>query len=131
MKYVVDTSVVIAVITNEKHKRQLIQLTKGAELISPYSLYWEIGNAFSAMFKRKRTTLDQVKKAIALFNKINIRYFDINLNEALEVSEKLDIYAYDAYFLVCSRNLRAPLLTIDSKLVKHALNYGISVVEVE
>jgi len=57
MNLVVDTSVIIAVITNEEHKRQLINLSKGADLIAPPSLHWEIGNAFSAMFKRKRISL--------------------------------------------------------------------------
>ncbi len=52
MDIVLDTSVIIAVIANEPEKRVLIRLTKGAELIAPQSVHWEIGNAFSAMLKR-------------------------------------------------------------------------------
>jgi predicted nucleic acid-binding protein len=74
MKIVVDTSVVIAVITNEKHKEQLIVTTKGADLIAPSSLHWEIGNAFSAMFKRGRISLDQAKGAIKSYGDIPIRF---------------------------------------------------------
>ncbi|MFQ5648976.1 MAG: type II toxin-antitoxin system VapC family toxin [bacterium] len=59
MKLVVDTTVIIAVITNEKHKDKLIELTKGSELNAPQSLHWEVGNAFSAMFKRNRITYQQ------------------------------------------------------------------------
>ncbi len=44
---VIDTSAVIAVVTNEVHKPALIQLTKGIELLSPASLPFEVGNAFS------------------------------------------------------------------------------------
>lgn len=54
MEIVVDTSVIIAVIVDEPEKARLIESTKGASLIAPGSLYWEIGNAFSAMLKRKR-----------------------------------------------------------------------------
>jgi hypothetical protein len=36
--------------------RRLIEMTKSAELIAPSSLHWEVGNVFSAMFRRNRTT---------------------------------------------------------------------------
>ena len=49
MGIVVDTSVIISVITNEKHKAQLIKITKGEEFLAPKSLHWEIGIAFTAM----------------------------------------------------------------------------------
>jgi uncharacterized protein with PIN domain len=49
MNIVVDTSVIIAVITNEPHKPQLIDITREVDLLAPLSLHWEIGNAFSAM----------------------------------------------------------------------------------
>ena len=49
MNIVIDTSVVISVITNEKHKNELIKKTAGTNLVAPSSLHWELGNAFSAM----------------------------------------------------------------------------------
>ena len=55
MSLVVDTSVIISVLLNEKSKSKLIKITKGENLIAPSALYWEIGNAFSAMFKGKRS----------------------------------------------------------------------------
>jgi len=39
MNLVLDTSVIIAVITNEAHKRRLIELTKAADLMAPSSLH--------------------------------------------------------------------------------------------
>jgi len=47
----IDTSAIVAVITNESSKGQIITATKGASLIAPDSIHWEIGNAFSSMFK--------------------------------------------------------------------------------
>jgi len=67
MGLVVDTSVIISVITNEKHKQQLIKITRGEELIAPESLHWEIGNAFSAMFKRKRIDINRTRRALGPF----------------------------------------------------------------
>ena len=49
MNIAVDTSVIIAVLTNEKSKEKLIQLTKGADLVAPASMHWEMGNAISSM----------------------------------------------------------------------------------
>ena len=43
MDIVVDTSVIIAVIANEPQRDILIDLTKGADLLAPPSVHWEIG----------------------------------------------------------------------------------------
>ncbi len=51
MNITIDTSALIAVISNKKNKSKIIELTVGATLNSPISVHWEIGNAFSAMFK--------------------------------------------------------------------------------
>jgi predicted nucleic acid-binding protein len=49
MEFVVDTSVIIAVIVNEPSKPALIRATQGVDLLAPSSVHWEIANAFSAM----------------------------------------------------------------------------------
>ncbi len=85
MKIVIDTSVIIAVITNEIHKQKLITITRGLDLIAPSSLHWEIGNAFSAMFRRKRITIDEVAIAIANYKRIPINFINIELDKALPV----------------------------------------------
>src|SRR6185295_16038834 len=96
---VIDASAVIAVLTNEPHKQALIQLTAGMELISPASLPIEIGNAFSAMFKRRRLSLEEAGVAIQAFQRIVVRLTPIDLERALELSHRLNLYAYDAYLL--------------------------------
>ena len=59
---VVDTTVIIAVITNESSKAQIIDATLDATLVAPRSLDVEVGNALSRMFKRKRIDLDAAEK---------------------------------------------------------------------
>ncbi|MBN1999230.1 type II toxin-antitoxin system VapC family toxin [candidate division KSB1 bacterium] len=130
MKIVVDTSVIIAVITNEKHKNKLIQVTEEAELIAPFSLHWEIGNAFSAMFKRNRIDLQNALIAVQEYKKIPIQFYDTSLVTALEYSQKYDLYAYDAYFFSCAFNMKAPLLSLDAALINKAKNAGITVLEI-
>ena len=43
MDIVVDTSVIMAVITNEPEKDALIEVTRGVDLIAPPSVHWETG----------------------------------------------------------------------------------------
>ena len=131
MNVVIDTSVVLAVITNEPHKQRLISLTRGGSLFAPSSLPWEIGNAFSAMFKRGRITLPQAQQALRTYQRIPIRLSDIELKRALELSQELDIYAYDAYMIGCAQKHTCPLISLDSGLLDAARRADVEILEVE
>lgn len=127
---VIDASAVIAVITNEAQKPVLIRLTEGVELLSPASLPIEIGNAFSAMFKRGRISLEQAKMAVDAYQEIAIRLTAVDVKQALDLSHSLGIYAYDAYLIACGIQFRAPLLTLDGGLREAARRAGVDVLEV-
>jgi len=131
MKIVIDTSVIVAVLTNEKHKQRLIELTKGADLIAPSSLHWEVGNAFSAMLKKKRITLEQACSALAAYAGIAIRFYEVNLKETLRLCVKANLYAYDAYFITCALRLKSPLLSLDDVLLSAAEESGVSIIKVQ
>ena len=130
MSLIVDTSVIISVVTNEKSKSKLIKITKGEDLIAPASIHWEIGNAFSAMFKRKKVDLKSTKKAMEYYKMIPLRLVDVDIYKSIELSNQYDIYAYDAYFLECARNYSSPLLTVDNGLLEVAKQMNINVIEV-
>jgi len=58
MEVIADTSTIVAVILNEPEKERIISQTVGyKEIIAPESVIYEIGNAFSAMLKRKRLNI--------------------------------------------------------------------------
>ncbi len=126
---IADTSTVIAVIANEPEKSLLIAKTQGYDLIAPRSLYWEIGNAFSAMIKRGRITLEQATTAIEIYEQIPINLVDVDLKQALEIVDKHKVYAYDAYMIACALNRNCPLLTLDGGLAYAAKAAGIEVWE--
>jgi predicted nucleic acid-binding protein len=130
MDIVVDTTVIIAVITNEAQKPRLIEMTRDAELVAPASMPWEVGNAFSAMFKQKRVTKEQALAAFAEYRKIAIRLADVAVDGAIALSADLGIYAYDAYMICCAQQASAPLLTLDAKLKVAAAKVGVSLLEV-
>ncbi len=129
-KIVVDTSVIVAIILNEPHKAEIINKSRGQELIAPIVLHWEIGNAFSALLKRKRITAEQVFDAIDEYDRIPIQFETVELKRSLELVDRYKIYAYDAYFLECARRFNLGLLTLDKSLLSVARQMGIKTIEV-
>jgi predicted nucleic acid-binding protein len=130
MDIVIDTSALIAVIVGESERAKIIEKTTGNTLIGPGSIPWEIGNAFSAMFKQKRLSFEEAGKGISIFNGIPIRYIETDFINVLSISQKAAMYAYDAYFLDCAERQKAPLLTLDRRLKASALDFNIKTVEV-
>ncbi|MDZ4722031.1 MAG: type II toxin-antitoxin system VapC family toxin [Roseiflexaceae bacterium] len=130
MLLVVDASVILAVVLNEPTKPELVRLTMSVELVAPLSLHWEIGNALSAMIKRQRLIRSEALQALIEYQKIPIRFLDVPLDATVLVVEQHQIYAYDAYFIVCARQQSCPLLTLDGGLKTAARAAHINVVEV-
>lgn len=130
MDIVTDTSVLIAVILNEPEKSEIVKATAGHTLVGPESIRWEIGNAFSAMFKKKRISLRLAQQALAIFEVIPIRYLEVDFKHSLKLAHDNDIYAYDAYFLDCALRHKAPLLSLDGKMIIKAKNIGIKITEI-
>ena len=130
MDYVIDTSALLAVASEQPEKASLLKLTRGATLIAPSSVRWEVGNAISAMFKRRQINLAQGLRLEKVCAGIPIRAVDVELPEAIELSYRLNVYAYDAYVLGCALVVRAPLLTLDRAMMMHARTLGISLPEI-
>lgn len=68
----IDTSVIIAVGASEAQRAILVEMTKGVALVAPASVHWEVGNALSALLKRRRATLPQAIEALDAYGRIPI-----------------------------------------------------------
>ena len=130
MDVVIGTSALLAVILAEPERDRIVQVTRGHSLVGPGSIPWEVGNAFSALFKRKRISSNDVRRGLELFNEIPLRYVAINMEHSLDIAEQAQIYAYDAYLIECAKQLSAPLLTLDKRLERVATKLGINLMEV-
>jgi predicted nucleic acid-binding protein len=130
MQIVVDASAILAVLLNETTKPAIIEATTGMEAISPSSLPWEVGNALSANVKRKRLTTEQALQAAQAYQKISVRLIDVDIEQAIRISNELNLYAYDAYILLCAFILKAPLLCLDKQMANLAKGMGIKTIEV-
>lgn len=130
MDIVIDTSALIAVLVDGPERPKIIELTSGNTLIGPGSIPWEIGNAFSAMFKQGRLTLDEAQKGLSIFKSIPLRYVEPDFFNALRLSKTTYMFAYDTYILDCAIRYKSPLLTLDRKLKGAAQNLTIETLEV-
>ncbi len=130
MDIVIDTSALIAVIANEPERGKIIKLTAGHSLIGPNSIPWEIGNAFSAMFKQDRFNFEEAKKGGSSLIDIPLRYIKTDFVNSILIAKQTNMYAYDAYILDCSLRFYAPLLTLDKKLKSVAQSLNITILEV-
>jgi predicted nucleic acid-binding protein len=128
---VIDTSAVLAVIGEQPEKAGLVRLTRGATLVAPASVHWEVGNALSAMFKRKAIGVEEALQLLEAYAAIPIRMADVGLKQAVELSARWNVYAYDAYVLACAINERAPLLTLDGGLRERARELKLDIVEAD
>jgi predicted nucleic acid-binding protein len=128
---IIDTSAILAVVANEPERPALIAATSGHELIAPGSVPWEIGNALSAMLKRRRITPAQAQEAVAIFRRIQIQFVDVDLSRAVRIAAEANIYAYDAYLIACAQSRGLPLLTLDRGLARTAAQAGVPLVEVQ
>jgi predicted nucleic acid-binding protein len=131
MEIVIDTSALLAVVGLEPERAELIRLTKGATLVAPSSLHWEVGNALSAMFKRKAVELDDALRVLDAYAAIPIRLVDPSLQQAVRLSQQLNIYAYDAYVIACAIIQRAPILSLDNVLKDQARSLKVEILEVK
>ena len=128
MEIVADASVFLAVVLNESDRGWVIDRTSGADIVSPEVLPYKIGNALIAMMKRGRLDRKEVLRAFHLSQKIAVKLVPIRIPDALKIAGRLNMYAYDAYYLQCSMENRLPLLSLDDRMCDVAENLEIKVV---
>lgn len=130
MKIVADTNTFLAVTLYEPERDGIIKLTLGHDLVAPDVLPFEIGNALSALLKRQRLTSEEILSVWEATQKIPVDLRRVDIRSALTIASQFNIYAYDAYFLICAISLRCPLLTLDRRMNEVAKNLDIRIMEV-
>ena len=129
MKIVADTNTFLAVALDEPEKAWLIEVTEGLDLVAPAVLPYEIGNALSALARRKVLTKAQLAAAWDAATAVPVELASIDVRAALLLAGHFHIYAYDAYFLQCALETKSPLLTLDRGMKHVAKLLDITLVE--
>jgi len=129
MHLTIDTSVLMAVLLGEPSRDRLIAHTKGLSLVAPPSVLWEVGNALTALLRRRRIDPDGAERALRAFADVPVRYPEVDVAASVALAAQHGLYAYDAYVLECARRYRTPLLSLDVEQQAVARQLGIEVPE--
>jgi len=125
-----DASAIMAVILNEPNKTRVIKLTENSTLLSPEIISFEIGNALINLLKRQKITETKLLEAYKAFISIPIRNIAIDIEKALMIACKYNIYAYDAYYLETAYRLKLPLVTFDGLMKEVGTDLNIRILDV-
>jgi predicted nucleic acid-binding protein len=98
-------------------------------LVAPEVLPFEVGNALTAMVKKRVLDTNEVISAWDAVQTIPMELRRIDIQAALGLAVRFNIYAYDAYFIECALNLRCPMLTLDHRMKMVARDVGIRILE--
>lgn len=129
MDIISDTNVFLAIALNEPEKDRMVELTSRNGITAPEILPYEIGNALTALVKRRKLTDDEALSVLDIIRHIPVRLIKVDIRAALQLAFEFNVYAYDAYFLQCAKFLSSPLLTLDKRLQKVAQALNISILE--
>jgi predicted nucleic acid-binding protein len=96
MEILVDACAIMAFIADEPEGPTVLRLTRGATIVSPHVLPFEIANALTKMMKKK--IIDNKDKMLQIYQQFK------------------RVYAYDAFYLEPAKRLNLPLLTFDGNM---------------
>ncbi len=127
---ITDTNIFLAVALDEPEKDEIIRMTSDVCAIAPEILPYEIGNAFTAMVKRKQITHNEALPAFEIANQILVKLVSVDIQKALTIALEFNLSAYDAYFLQCAETFSFPLIALDKRMKQVAIELNIKVLEV-
>ncbi len=126
---VVDSSVIIAWLLNEKISPAIAQLIDeiGSSRVVPYApslLNYEVINILYVATLRKSITSDQAKRCLTTYSLLRLQTEHTpNLSDLLRLSLELNISAYDATYVWLAHSQSIPLCTLDKKLQKKVAGF--------
>ena len=98
---------------------------RGTHLVSAACLPYEVGNALSAMVKRRRIDGEMAIRVYKEFERIPVRLLEVNMGRAIQIAAEENHYAYDAYYVACALEAGLPLYSLDVRMVEIARKRGI------
>ena len=129
MKIIADTNIFLSVALEEKSKSKIVSLTQGCDIYAPEILPYEIGNALSAMVKRKQIDSSDVVSIFSITQKIPVKLIKVDIPNALSIATDKNIYAYDAYFIQSALSSSCSVLSLDQKMIEVARSMNIQILE--
>jgi predicted nucleic acid-binding protein len=129
MDILIDASVIMSIIIDEPEKELAVKLTKNCVLFSPEITPYEIGNALTRLSKRHILNEKAIIASYNIFKILPVGLLKVDIEKALKLSCKYNIYAYDAYYLEIASRLNLPLLTFDENMKQVGFDMNLDIME--
>lgn len=113
---VVDASALAAVLFGEPRSREVEERLRGAVMVAPTLLPYELGNTCLKKIAQDPDRRSQLLEALSYYSRMEIQEIDVPPLEVMPMAGATKLSFYDASYLWLSRSLGAPLVTLDRRL---------------
>jgi predicted nucleic acid-binding protein len=117
---VVDASALAAVIFDEPEAEDIARRLRGAVLVAPPLLMFEIANVSLMKLRRNPDQRAGILQAFELRGGLTFTMAEVDHADVLLLAEETGLTAYDASYLWLARQLNAELVTLDRALARAA-----------
>ena len=113
---VVDASALGAVLFGEPDGPAISDRLRGAGLIAPALLPFEVASICLREIRRHPDQRDALMVAFGMLARMEIGIVEVDHRETLALAERAGLTAYDASYLWLARRMSSELVTLDSRL---------------
>lgn len=113
---VVDASALAAVLFGEPRSREVEERLRGAVMVAPTLLPYELGNTCLKKSAQDPERRSQLLEVLSYYSRMEIQEIEVPPLEVTPMAEATKLSFYDASYLWLSRSLGAPLVTLDRRL---------------
>ena len=113
---VVDASALAALLFGEPDGAIVADRLRGAELIAPALLQFEVANTCIKKIRRHPAQRNALIAAFGMLGRMNVGIVEVEQEEAIVLAERSGLSAYDASYLWLARESRSELVTLDARL---------------
>jgi predicted nucleic acid-binding protein len=117
---IVDASAIVAVIFREAGWEDVAQRLRGAALVAPTLLRYEVANVCLTKMRRHSSLWAELNHMFDVFWQMEIKFVEAVYPDLLELAHRTNLSAYDASYLWLAQRLDAELITLDRKLADAA-----------
>ena len=117
---VVDASAVAAIMFDEAEAEDIARRLRGAMLIAPGLLGFEIANVCLTKLRRHPDLRDRILQALAIQGGLTIETAEVDHVGVVALADQLRLTGYDASYLWLAQRLNAELVTLDRRLARAA-----------
>ena len=113
---VVDASALAALLFGEPDGPAVADRLRGAELIAPALLPFEVANTCVRKMRRHADQRDALLAAFGMLDRMELGFIEVDHAETVVLAERSGLTAYDASYIWLARRTGAELVTLDGRL---------------